>query len=55
MASPSEALTGGRRLVSYDPGTWPPPAGIDMGFNAKEDFAESVTAFVYPGKAKQAA
>jgi RHS repeat-associated protein len=36
----------------YDPGMWPPPAGIDMSFNAKEDFAESVTAFVYPGEAK---
>ena len=36
----------------YDPGMWPPPAGIDMNFNALEDFAESVTAFVYPGEAK---
>jgi RHS repeat-associated protein len=48
-------LPGGGAWYRYDPGTWPPPAGIDMGFNAKEDFAESVTAFVYPGKAKQAA
>jgi hypothetical protein len=47
-------LPGGVRY-RYDPGTWPPPAGIDMGFNALEDFAESVTAFVYPGKAKDVA
>ena len=45
-------LPGGIRY-RYDPGMWPPPAGINMSFNAKEDFAESVTAFVYPGKAKE--
>jgi hypothetical protein len=26
----------------------PPPAGSDAGFNRKEDFAESVAAYVYP-------
>ena len=25
-----------------------PPAGSDQNFNRKEDFAESVTAYVYP-------
>ena len=35
----------------YDPGNGPPPAGIDTNFNEKEDFAETVTAFVYPGSA----
>ncbi len=39
----------------YDPGQGPPPAGLDANFNAKEDFAESVTAFVYPGEASNAA
>ena len=35
----------------YDSGDGPPPAGIDKNFNAKEDFAESVTAYLYPDKA----
>jgi hypothetical protein len=29
-----------------------PPAGSDSNFNQKEDFAESVTAYVYPKRAK---
>ena len=37
------------------PGNSPPPCGIDGLFNAKEDFAESVTAFVYPSKAQEKA
>jgi len=32
----------------YDPGQGPPPCGVDAAFNRKEDFAESVTAYVYP-------
>lgn len=32
-----------------------PPKGADQYFNRKEDFAESVTAFVYPGKAQSEA
>jgi hypothetical protein len=33
----------------YDPGQQgPPPCGVDASFNAKEDFAEAVTAYVYP-------
>jgi hypothetical protein len=39
----------------YDPGVWPPPAGIDLAFNRFEDFAESVAAFVYPELAQQLA
>jgi RHS repeat-associated protein len=45
-----KAPPGGIRY-RYDPSEWPPPAGININFDAKEDFAESVTAFVYPGKA----
>jgi hypothetical protein len=39
----------------YLPGNSPPPCGIDRNFNAKEDFAEAVTAFVFPNMAKQRA
>jgi hypothetical protein len=39
----------------YDPGNGPPPCGVDARFNALEDFAESVTAYVYPDAAKEAA
>lgn len=35
----------------YDPGDGPPPCGVDKLFNAREDFAESVTAYIYPDKA----
>jgi RHS repeat-associated protein len=35
----------------YDPGNGPPPCGIDGNFNAKEDFAESVTAYTYLAEA----
>ena len=37
----------------YDPGQGPPPCGIDANFNGKEDFAEAVTAYVYPDRASQ--
>jgi len=30
-----------------------PPAGAGKGFNRLEDFAESVTAYVYPDEARQ--
>jgi hypothetical protein len=30
-----------------------PPAGSDRNFNRKEDFAESVTAYVYPALVQQ--
>jgi hypothetical protein len=43
------------RSYWYDPGKGPPPAGLVANFNAREDFAESVTAFVYPGEASNAA
>jgi RHS repeat-associated protein len=43
------------RSYWYDPGQGPPPAGLDANFNAREDFAESVTAFVYPGEASNTA
>ena len=39
----------------YDPGDGPPPCGIDSLFDRKEDFAESVTAYVYPGEAQRRA
>jgi RHS repeat-associated protein len=35
----------------YDPGQGPPPAGVDANFNRHEDFAEAVTAYVYPNEA----
>ena len=35
----------------YRVGSPPPPCGIDRRFNAREDFAESVTAYVYPEEA----
>jgi len=39
----------------YNPGAGPPPAGIDANFNAREDFAEAVAAYVYPAQASQLA
>ena len=35
----------------YHPGEMPVPCGVDEHFNRYEDFAESVTAFVYPEQA----
>ena len=40
-------------LGEYEYGPWPPPKGADEHFNRLEDFAESVTTFVYPGEAQQ--
>jgi len=39
----------------YDPGSGPPPCGTDANFNAKEYFAESVTAYIYPAEAERRA
>jgi hypothetical protein len=39
----------------YLPGNSPPPCGIDRNFNSKEDFAEAVTAHVFPDEARQKA
>lgn len=39
----------------YNVGQGPPPCGVDANFNAKEDFAESVTALVYPEEARRLA
>lgn len=36
----------------YNPGKLPPPCGVDRHFTEKEDFAEAVTAWVYPDEAK---
>lgn len=35
----------------YHVGSLPPPCGTDKNFNALEDFAESVAAYVYPDEA----
>jgi hypothetical protein len=35
----------------YDPGDSPPPCGVNRSFNSREDFAESVTAYIYPDMA----
>lgn len=39
----------------YRAGSPPPPCGIDQNFNRVEDFAEAVTAYVYPKEAFQRA
>jgi len=39
----------------YLPGSGPPPCGIDRNFNAREDFAEAVTAFIFPEVAAERA
>jgi hypothetical protein len=43
------------KLFWYRPGSLPPPCGKDRNFNRLEDFAEAVTAFVFPEDAKQRA
>jgi hypothetical protein len=35
----------------YRVGSPPPPCGVDKNFNSVEDFAEAVTAFLYPDEA----
>lgn len=39
----------------YHVGSPPAPCGIDKNFNAKEDFAESVTAYLFPDEARHKA
>jgi len=39
----------------YHVGSPPPPCGVDKNFNAIEDFAESVTAYLYPEEAAKRA
>lgn len=39
----------------YHVGSPPAPCGIDKNFNAKEDFAESVTAYLFPEEAHRKA
>jgi hypothetical protein len=51
-----EAFTGGKTTgwlfwQAYEPGGVP-PKGADANFNRGEDFAESLTTFVYPGEAQ---
>lgn len=43
------------KVFWYRVGSPPPPCGIDKNFNAVEDFAESVTAYLYTDEAKQRA
>ncbi len=39
----------------YHVGSPPPPCGVDKNFNAIEDFAEAVTAYLYPEEAAKRA
>lgn len=43
------------KLFWYRAGSPPPPCGIDKNFNSLEDFAETVTAYIYPDEAKRRA
>lgn len=43
------------KLFWYHIGSPPPPCGVDKNFNQVEDFAETVTAYIFPDKAKQKA
>jgi hypothetical protein len=52
---PIHMLFPSNKTFWYHVGSPPPPCGIDRNFNALEDFAESVTAFVYPDIAHQRA
>ena len=36
----------------YQPGSAPPPCGVDRNFNASEDLAESFAATIFPAEAK---
>jgi hypothetical protein len=45
----------GWRLFWYYVGSPPPPCGVDKHFNAIEDFAEAVTAYLYPEEAAKRA
>ncbi len=41
----------GWKVLWYRVGSPPPPCGIDRNFNSLEDFAETVTAFIFPEEA----
>lgn len=43
------------RFFWYRVGSPPPPCGVDKKFNSLEDFAEALTAFIYPDMAKRKA
>lgn len=45
----------GWKFFWYRVGSPPPPCGVDKHFNAVEDFAEAVTAFLYPEEAAKRA
>ena len=40
-----------RKLFWYHVGSPPAPCGVDKNFTAKEDFAEAVTAYLFPDEA----
>jgi hypothetical protein len=44
-------LRPGLKFFWYRVGSPPPPCGVDKNFNAVEDFAEAVTAYLYPDEA----
>ncbi len=44
-----------RKQFWYHIGSPPAPCGVDKNFNAKEDFAESVTAYLFPDEARRRA
>jgi len=41
----------GWKVLWYRAGSPPPPCGVDKNFNSLEDFAETVTAYIYPEEA----
>ncbi len=43
------------KIFWYRVGSPPPPCGVNEKFNSLEDFAETVTAFIFPEKAKEKA
>lgn len=43
------------RLFWYRVGSPPPPCGVNDKFNSLEDFAETVTAYIFPERAKEKA
>jgi len=45
----------GWKLFWYRAGSPPPPCGVDKNFNSLEDFAETVTAYIFPEEAHRRA
>ncbi len=43
------------KLLWYRVGSPPPPCGVDKNFNSLEDFAETVTAYIFPDEAQRRA